>query len=94
MNALRSQDESITPLDVVTLNIRPSEGMELPSSWLIATCLRYAWENRISGKTARLVSLRVELLARLSLLKSSKWKHYILHNSALLLDEIINLHFY
>ena len=47
----------------------------------------------MAGKRAKMDECRAELLARIELLKDSKWKHYSLHNSALLLSEAINLHF-
>ena len=79
--------------DLTTLNFNTTEAMELPATWLIATCLGYVWQERMAGRIARLIACRAELLAKLALLKSTKWKHYTLHNSAVLLDEIINLHF-
>ena len=90
---IQSQDRSVTPVDIISLNIVTSEAMELPIAWLIATCLQHTWEARLGGKVAKLEQLRAELLARLSLLKLAKWKHYALHNSSVLLDEMINLHF-
>ena len=91
---IQSQDRSVTPEDIISLNIKTSEAMELPTAWLIATCLQHTWEARLGGKIARLEQLRAELLARLSLLKLAKWKHYAMHNSSVLLDEMINLHFH
>jgi hypothetical protein len=67
--------------------------MELPAVWLISTCLMFIWEQRIAGKVARLQAGKAEVQARAALLRRTKWKHYTLHNSAVLLDEIINLHF-
>ena len=63
---LISQDSSISPGDIITLNIQTTESME--------TC-------------------RAELKAKVDLLRCTKWKQYSLHNSAVLLDQIINLHF-
>ena len=85
--------DNIAPEDIVKLNIKTTEGMELPLVWLMSTCLMYILEKRTTGKQAKLVNCRAELLARLSLLRQTKWKHYTLHNSAVLLDEMINLHF-
>ena len=47
----------------------------------------------LARKVSSLDRIRAELLARVSLLRSTKWKQNTLHNSALLLDEAINLHF-
>ena len=62
--------------------------------WLISTCLGFIWEERILGRLARLDSCRAMLTAKVKLLKDTKWKHFTLHNSAVLLEEMINLHFY
>ena len=90
---LTSQVDNLTANDITLLNIRTTEAMDLPCIWLISLCLSCIWEQRMSGKVAKLEVVRAELLARLSLLRSTKWKNYSLHNSAVLLDEIINLHF-
>ena len=66
---------------------------EITVAWLLATCLSYIWDQRVAGKMARLDTCRAELLAKLMLLRDTKWRHYSLHNSALLLEEEINLHF-
>ena len=44
---LISQDSSISPRDIITLNIKTTESMELPAVWLISTCLILVWEERI-----------------------------------------------
>ena len=90
---LSSQAGNLTPNDIILLNLHTSESWELPAVWLIATCLNCIWEDRLARKVSSLDRTRAELLARVSILKSTKWKHYTLHNSALLLDEAINLHF-
>ena len=93
LQCLANIEEITTPEEVVNLNIKTSEAVELPLVWLVATCLMYICKERIAGKQARLVKCRTELLARLSIIRQTKWKHYTLHNSAVLLDEMINLHF-
>ena len=90
---LQSQDNSITAEKIITLNIKTSEARELPLTWLISTCLNFVWEERVLGKMAELEKCRAEIIARAALLKCTKWKHYTLHNSVVLLDELINLHF-
>ena len=90
---LSSQAGNLTAKDVILLNFHTPESWELPAVWLIATCLNFIWEDRLARKVSSLDRIRAELLARVSLLRSTKWKHYTLHNSALLLDEAINLHF-
>ena len=90
---LTSQASSTTPGDIISLNIQTTEAMELPAIWLIATCLIFVWEERALGRISKLEKCRAELEAKIDLLKSTKWKHYSLHNSAVLLDEVINLHF-
>ena len=82
-----------SPEDIVLLRIPVAESLELPIVWLVAICMNYIWEQRVMGKEARLDQCRAELLARLMLLRDTKWRHYLLHNSAVLLEDIINLHF-
>ena len=93
LRCLASNSENSNPLDLVLLNISTSESLQLPLVWLLSTCLKYIWEERSAGRTARLVNCRAELKARLLVLKHTRWKHYYLHNSAVLLEEMINLHF-
>ena len=90
---LTSQIEGLTPQDLTLLRMRTSESWELPAAWLLSSCLMFIWEQRAAGKMASLELCRAELRANLNILKSTKWRHYTLHNSALLLDEALNLHF-
>ena len=83
----------ITPQDIVLLNIQVSESLELPLVWLMSASMCYIWEQRVLGKVASLEVCRAELLAKLMLLRDTKWRHYTLHNSAVLLEDMINLHF-
>ena len=79
-----------SPADITTLNIHPTESMELPVAWLVSTCLSYVWDECVSGKAVRPGTFRAELLAKAALLSSTKWRHYYtLHNNAVLLDELI-----
>ena len=93
LRCLTDHSEYATPENVVLLNIATSESMELPVAWLVSTCLMMVWEDRVAGKVARLSTCQAELQARLLVLKHTRWKHYTLHNSALLLEEMLNLHF-
>ena len=93
VRCLATHSENSNPEDLVLLNIPTSESLQLPVVWLLSTCLMYIWEERVAGRTARLVNCQAELKARLLVLKHTRWKHYILHNSAVLLEEMINLHF-
>jgi thiol-disulfide isomerase/thioredoxin len=90
---LSSQADNLTAKDVTILNIHTSQSWELPAAWLVSTCLHYIWDERLAGRRSILGKFRAELIARVALLRSTRWKNYSLHNSALLLDEAINLHF-
>ena len=92
-NSISCQVDGLTTKDIIVMNIRPSESWELPAAWLVATCLEIVWMDRKAGNISRLETGRAELLARIALLRSTRWKNYSLHNSALLLEETINLHF-
>ena len=93
LNCLRSYIDNITPEDIVVFNIPVQESLELPVAWLVSTCLGSVWSDRMSGKPASLVACRAELMAKVNLLKDTKWKHYKFHNTALLLVDMLNLHF-
>ena len=90
---LSSQTENLTPKDVTEMRFKTSESWELPAAWLVSTCLGMVWDDRLAGRATTLISCRADILARVALLRRTKWKHYSLHNSALLLDEALNLHF-
>ena len=93
MRCLSSYWDNITPEQVILLDMTCTESQELPVVWLISTCLKLIWEERTAGRRPRLAHCQAELKARLLILKHTRWKHYMLHNSALLLEENINLHF-
>ena len=93
LQCLSSYFPTVSPLDITVLNISTTESLELPVVWLISTCLGYIWEERVLGKKAKLSNFRADMVARLRLLKDTKWKNYTLHNSAVLLEDMINLHF-
>ena len=92
LESLSDHIDNITPGSIVKLDIRAPESWDLPAVWLVATCLQFIWENRISGKVATRSACKAELTARLAILKETKWKHYNLHNGATLLEETLNLH--
>ena len=71
---LTGQVDNLTANDITLLNIRTTEAMDLPCIWLISLCLSCIWEQRMSGKVAKLEVVRAELLARLSLLRSTNGK--------------------
>ena len=50
LTCLSSQDDNVTPQDVVYLNILTPESWQFPAAWLIATCLSLAWENSTRKK--------------------------------------------
>ena len=94
LQCLASYTPRITPEDIVLLNFPSSESQDLPFAWIISTSLNFIWGERVLGKQARLDVYRAEMVGKLNMLKSTKWKHYsLLHNSAVLLEEMINLHF-
>ena len=90
---IRTYFPNIPPEDIVILKIPTTESLDLPISWLLASCLGYIWQERVLDKQANLEVCRAELLGSLAVLKSTRWNHYSLHNSAELLKDMINLHF-
>ena len=93
LNCIRSYQPDVTTEDITILRVTTSESLELPISWLISTCLSFIWEERVRGKQAKLDMCKADMISKLHLLKDTKWKYYTLHNSALLLEDMINLHF-
>ena len=92
LNCLNIHLDNITPETLSNLNLHTTESMELPIVWLLSTTLLLIWEERQAGKRLIFNTFLAELLARVTILKKTKWKYFTLHNSALLLDEMINLH--
>ena len=88
-NCVSSYLPTVTPVDLVHFNFPVSESLELPIAWLASTCMGYIWDQRVQGKQARLEPCRAELLAKVRLLRDTKWRHYTLHNSAVLLEDMI-----
>ena len=93
LQCLASFHPRITSEDIVLFNFPSSESQDLPLAWIVSTSLNFIWEERMLGRQARLDVYRAEMMAKLNMLKGTKWKHYTLHNSAVLLEEMINLHF-
>ena len=90
---LQTHVDNVTPEMIVLLNLPTSDSMKLPVVWLVASCLMMVWNDRVANKVSRLTSCQAELKARLLVLKHTRWKHYSLHNSSVLLEEILSLHF-
>ena len=86
---LQGHVEDVTP----QLTLPTTDSMELPVAWLVSSCLMVVWNDRVRGKISRLTTCQAKLEARLLVLKHTRWKHYNLHNSAVLLEEILSLHF-
>ena len=58
----------------------------------MSSCLMLVWNDKLAGMRPMLDLVRAELTAKLVLLKESRWNLYNLHNSAVMIDELINLH--
>ena len=59
---IRNYFPNIAVQDIVILNIPTQESLDLPISWLLASCLGYIWKERVQGKQASLQVCRAELL--------------------------------
>ena len=70
LRCIRTYFPNIPPEDIVILNIPTTESLDLPMSWLLASCLDYIWQQRVLGKQAKLEVCRAELLGSLEVLKS------------------------
>ena len=93
LNCLRDIQPDITPQDIIIFKFRTSEALELPVAWLTSMCLAYIWEERVMDRQAKLTTMKANLISSMNLLRDTKWKYYSLHNCAVLVEELINLHF-
>ena len=93
VSCLRSYQPGITLDDITLLKLPVSESLDLPLSWLISVCLSYIWNKRLQGKQAMLDECRADIMSKLNFLRDTKWKYYTLHNTAVLVKEMINLRF-
>ena len=93
VNCIASYVDNSTAENITILNLKLEESQELPIAWLVATCLGQVWEERAAGKQVKLMNTKAVLEAKVALLKETYLKYNYLHNSAFLLEEMINLHF-
>ena len=74
---------------LASLSYNCDESMELPTTWLLITSMMMVWEARKNGRNLKLVEFKADLLAQASLLRETKKRQYPLHNSALILEQMI-----
>ena len=94
IEALGSALPEATVYDIATLRLPLQESNELPVVWLLSTTLMHVWNARKEGKVLTTVSFKADVQADLNVLKATKWRHYALHNSALLLERMLEHHFW
>ena len=92
LDILDSYLDNVEPADLIILNFQSSESLELPVAWLMSSCLMLVWKDKLAGVRPRWELVRAELTAKLAVLKETRWNLYNLHNSAVIFDEMINLH--
>ena len=93
-NCLRIPLGNFTISAVISLNYENLESMEFPVIWLLVNVCNHVWDDRMSRKRTTAATMRNELLARVKMLMDTKKRHYVLHNSALLLHELISQHYH
>ena len=64
MNCISTHLDNCTPENIVMLNMKLPEFMELPLTWLIVTCLSYVWETKADGKKAKLMDCKMVIICR------------------------------
>ena len=64
--SMSCQIDHLTNNDITLLNIKTTASWELPAVRLLSVCLAYIWEQRMSGKAAKLEEFRAELLAKVA----------------------------
>ena len=92
LDILNSYLGNVEPADLIILNFQSSESLELPVAWLMSSCLMLVWKDKLAGVRPRWELVRAELTAKLAVLKETRWNLYNLHNSAVIIDEMLNLH--
>ena len=75
--------------EITSLRFSLETSTELPVMWILSTTLMLVWNARIEGKNLSFPSFKAEVQASLLILKSTKWKYYSLHNSALVLNQML-----
>ena len=93
VNCLRNYQPGITLEEITLLKIPVSDSLDLPLSWPTSTCMSYIWEKRVQGKQAMLDECRADIMGKLNFPRDTKWKYYTLHNTAVLIEDMINLHY-
>ena len=86
---LQNHVQNFSVSKMFTLSFICEESMELPITWLFLNSMMMIWNARKAKKDLKLSAFKAELHGQASLLKETKWKHYQLHNSAILLEEMI-----
>ena len=86
LEKLQPLDRTLTKEKLLLLDISlQDEDMELPIVWFTAANLFHIWECRVSGKRAKLFSIRSEVESRIALLRETQF-----HDSAETILEILN----
>ena len=68
-------DRSLTPAKLLQLDINlEDEDMEHPAVWYTAANLFHIWECRVSGKRAKLYTIRSEVESRVALLRETRFR--------------------
>ena len=83
---------NIDPADLIILNFQTIEPLELPVACLISSCLMLVWKDKLAEVSPRWELVKAKLTSKLPVLKETRWNLYNLHNSAVIIDEMINLH--
>ena len=89
MNLMRKLIPEITVSDIITLKLPLEDSTEHPVMWLISTSIMLVWNAKAAGKDLAFSSFKAEVQANLAVLKETRWRYYVLHNSALILEEML-----
>ena len=74
------------------LKLKLDCSIELPVIWLLSTSLILVWNAKNAGKDLTFAGFNAEVQAGLAVLKGTRWRHYALHNSTLILQEMLEEH--
>ena len=74
LQLLRTHIPGITPQQVILLDLKLPEKLQLPIVWLIANTLSIVWNSRVEKKSVSLITTRATLEANIMLLRKTRFQ--------------------
>ena len=74
LQLLRTHIPGISPQQVILLDLKLDEKLQLPIVWLIANTLSIVWNSRVEKKSVSLITTRATLEANIMLLRKTRFQ--------------------